>query len=145
MPPQGGHDHQDLNQLSTAAVSGGTSVSDSAGTVLASSSNSSSFAKAQNVCVLPVNGICTASASAITSQANIAPPEAENPHPTQWALVCLGSPSEARRSATILRPTRLSWYPGSARSPSMSRSAMAEALHPVLAPPAAVYVYARSL
>jgi len=72
IPPQGGHDHQDLDQLSTSAVSGGTSVSDSAGTVLASSSNSSSFAKAQNVCVLPVNGVCTVSASAINSQANSA-------------------------------------------------------------------------
>src|SRR5207302_5485484 len=43
IPPQGGHDHQDLDQLSTSLVSGGTSVSDSAGTVLTSSSNSSSF------------------------------------------------------------------------------------------------------
>src|SRR5258708_4842933 len=70
IPPQGGHDHQDLDQLSTSSVSGGTSVSDSAGTVLGSSSNSSSFAKAQDVCVLPVNGSCTAFASAIISQAN---------------------------------------------------------------------------
>ncbi|PYU29771.1 MAG: hypothetical protein DMG28_20000 [Acidobacteria bacterium] len=72
IPPQGGHDHQDLDQLSTSSVSGGTSVSDSAGTVLTSSSNSSSFAKAQNVCVLPVNGVCTVSATAIISQANSA-------------------------------------------------------------------------
>jgi hypothetical protein len=72
IPPQGGHDHQDLDQLSTSLVSGGTSVSDSAGTVFASSSNSSSFAKAQNVCALPVNGTCTASASVINSQANSA-------------------------------------------------------------------------
>src|SRR6266404_3355729 len=63
IPPQGGHDNQDLDQLSTSLVSGGTSVSDSAGTISASSSNSSSFAKAQNVCALPVNGTCTASAS----------------------------------------------------------------------------------
>jgi hypothetical protein len=70
IPPQGGHDHQDLDQLSTSLVSGGTSVSDSAGTVLTSSSSSSSFAKAQNVCVLPVAGACTASAAVITSQAN---------------------------------------------------------------------------
>jgi hypothetical protein len=70
IPPQGGHDHQDLDQLSTSLVSGGTSVSDSIGTILTYSSNSSSFAKAQNVCVLPVNGLCTASASAIISQAN---------------------------------------------------------------------------
>src|SRR3989475_259072 len=72
IPPQGGHDHQDLDQLSTSSVSGGTSVSDSAGTVLTSSSNSSSFAKAQNVCALPVNGVCTVSATAIISQANSA-------------------------------------------------------------------------
>ncbi len=72
IPPQGGHDHQDLDQLSTSLVSGGTSVSDSIGTILPSSSNSSSFAKAQNVCVLPVNGLCTAFASVIISQANSA-------------------------------------------------------------------------
>src|SRR6266705_437987 len=70
IPPQGGHDHQDLDQLSTSLVSGGTSASDSAGTVVSSSSNSSSFAKAQNVCALPVAGVCTVFASAITSQAN---------------------------------------------------------------------------
>src|SRR5437899_5513303 len=70
IPPQGGHDHQDLDQLSTSLVNGGTSVSDSAGTILASSSDSSSFAKAQNVCVLPVSGSCTVLASAIISQAN---------------------------------------------------------------------------
>src|SRR5260370_37397990 len=70
IPPQGGHDHQDLDQLSTLLVSGGTSVSDSAGTVLTSNSNSSSFAKAQSVCVLPVNGSCMVLASAIISQAN---------------------------------------------------------------------------
>jgi len=70
IPPQGGHDHEDLDQLSSSLVSGGTSVSDSAGTVLTSSSNSSSFARAQTVCVLPVNGLCTAFATAIISQAN---------------------------------------------------------------------------
>ncbi|PYV27976.1 MAG: hypothetical protein DMG24_03240 [Acidobacteria bacterium] len=70
IPPQGGHDHQDLDQLSTSLVSGGTSVSDSTGTVLTSTSSSSSYAKAQNVCALAVNGVCTASAIAIISQAN---------------------------------------------------------------------------
>src|SRR5258708_2446052 len=72
IPPQGGHDHQDLDQLSTSLVSGGTSVSDSAATVLSSSSNSSSFAKAQNVCVLPAAGVCTVFAGVINSQANSA-------------------------------------------------------------------------
>src|SRR3989475_3802637 len=52
IPPPGGHDHQDLDQLTTSLVSGGTSVSDSAGTVLTSTSSSSSYAKAQNVCAL---------------------------------------------------------------------------------------------
>src|SRR6266446_2367674 len=70
IPPQGGHDHQDLEQLSTSLVTGGTSVSNSAGAILTSNSNSSSFAKAQSVCVLPVNGSCIAFASAIISQAN---------------------------------------------------------------------------
>jgi len=72
IPPQGGHDHQDLDQLSTSLVNGGTSVSDSAGTVLSSSSKSSSSARAQNVCVLPSAGACTVFANAITSQANSA-------------------------------------------------------------------------
>jgi hypothetical protein len=72
IPSQGGHDHQDLDQLSTTLVSGGTSVSDSTGTVLSSSSNSSSFAKAENVCTLPLAGVCTVSASAMISQTNSA-------------------------------------------------------------------------
>jgi hypothetical protein len=72
IPSLGGHDHQDLAQLSTSLVSGGTAVSDSIGTVLSSSSNSSSFAKAQNVCTLPVAGVCTVSGNVITSQANSA-------------------------------------------------------------------------
>src|SRR5438876_461941 len=72
IPSQGGHDHQDLDQLSTSLVSGATSVSDSTGTVLSSSSNSSSFTKAQNVCALPVAGVCTVSGNVITSQANSA-------------------------------------------------------------------------
>src|SRR5256712_10549702 len=59
IPPQGGHDHQDLDQLSTSFVNSGTSVSDSAGTVVSASSSSSSLAKAQNVCVLPNAGTCT--------------------------------------------------------------------------------------
>jgi hypothetical protein len=70
IPPQGGHDHQDLDQLSTVTVSGTSSASDSAGSVLAASSTSSSYAKAQNVCVLPNAGACTVSASVIVSQAN---------------------------------------------------------------------------
>ena len=37
IPPQGGHDHQDLDQLSTSFVNSGTLVSDTAGAVLASS------------------------------------------------------------------------------------------------------------
>jgi hypothetical protein len=70
IPPQGGHDHQDLDQLGTTLVVGGTSVSDSAGTVLASSSSSSSFATAQSVCVLQSGGTCTIAANMIVSQAN---------------------------------------------------------------------------
>src|SRR5438093_1148856 len=70
MPPQGGHDHQDLDQLSTSFVNSGTSVSDTAGAVLASSSTSSSVARGQGICVLPSGGTCTASADAIVSQAN---------------------------------------------------------------------------
>src|SRR5207245_4361277 len=53
LPPQGGHDHQDLDQLSTSFVNSGTSVSDTAGAVLASSSTSSSVARGQGICVLP--------------------------------------------------------------------------------------------
>ncbi len=72
IPPQGGHDHQDLDQVSTSFVNSGTSVSDTAGTVLASSSTSSSVARGQGICVLPSGGTCTASADAIVSQANSA-------------------------------------------------------------------------
>ncbi len=70
IPPQGGHDHQDLDQLTTSFVGAGTSVSDTTGTVLGSSSSSSSSASAQSLCVLPSGGTCTVLAWAIVSQAN---------------------------------------------------------------------------
>jgi hypothetical protein len=71
IPPQGGHDHQDLDQLTTAAANSGTSVSDSSGSVTGTSSTSTSFAQAQNVCVAPTTtGGCAVSATAIRSQAN---------------------------------------------------------------------------
>ena len=110
IPSQGGHDHQDLNQLSTSLVSGGTSVSDSAGTVLSSSSSSSSFAKAQNVCVFPAFGVCTASATAITSQANSASgggTSSSNPQGTSLLGLSVGGMTVANNpppNTTILVP-----------------------------------------
>jgi len=70
IPPQGGHDHQDLDQLTSAAANSGTSVSDSLGSVTNSSGTSTSFAQVQSVCVLPTATGCTVSASAVKSQAN---------------------------------------------------------------------------
>jgi hypothetical protein len=68
IPPSGGRDHQDLDELTTDAVSGGTAVSESAGTVGSTSSNASSFAQVQNVCVLGT----TVCADVVKSQANSA-------------------------------------------------------------------------
>ena len=70
IPAQGGHDHQDLNQLTSAAANSGTSVSDSLGSVTNSSSTATSFAQAQSVCVLPAANGCAVSATAVVSQAN---------------------------------------------------------------------------
>src|SRR5207248_7281983 len=70
IPPQGGHDHQDLDQLTTSAATNGTSVSDSLGSVTATTSTSTSFAQAQNVCVVPAPGGCAVSVRALTAQAN---------------------------------------------------------------------------
>ena len=66
IPPAGGHEHQDLDQVSTAAVKAGTSVSDSSGTVGSASASASSFAQAQSVCVLGT----TVCADLVKSQAN---------------------------------------------------------------------------
>src|SRR3989475_10200542 len=110
IPPQGGHDHQDLDQLYTSLVSGGTSVNDSAGTVLSSSSSSSSFATAQNVCVFPAFGVCTASAIAITSQANSASgggTSSSNPQGTSLLGLTVGGMTAANNpppNTTILLP-----------------------------------------
>ncbi len=66
IPPSGGRDHQDLDELTTDAVSGGTSVSESAGTVGDTNGNASSFSQVQNVCVLGT----TVCADLVKSQAN---------------------------------------------------------------------------
>ncbi len=96
IPPQGGHDHQDLEQVSTSLVSGGTSASDSDGTVLTSTSSSSSYAKAQNVCALAVNGVCTASAIAIVSQArHVGRRQSSAQHDYPGARDRLGHPQRA--------------------------------------------------
>jgi len=110
IPPQGGHDHQDLDQLSTSLVSGGTSVSDSIGTILTSSSNSSSSAKAQNVCVLPVNGVCTASASVVISQANsssgggISSSDAQGTSLLGLSVACMSVCDNPPPTTTIMMP-----------------------------------------
>ena len=70
IPPQGGHDHQDLDQLTTSAATSGTSVSDSLGSVTSTSSTSTSLAQVQDACVVPTAGGCTVSVRAIRSQAN---------------------------------------------------------------------------
>src|SRR5712664_3463353 len=70
IPPQGGHDHQDLDQLTTSAATSGTSVSDSLGSVMSTTSTSTSLAQAQHVCVVPTAGACTVSVRALSSQAN---------------------------------------------------------------------------
>ena len=70
IPPQGGHDHQDLDELTTSAATSGTSVSDSLGSVTSTTSTSTSLAQAQNVCVVPTAGACTVSVRALSSQAN---------------------------------------------------------------------------
>ena len=70
IPPQGGHDHQDLDQSTTSAATSGTSVSDSRGSVTATTSTSTSFAQAQDVCVAPAAGGCAVSVRALTAQAN---------------------------------------------------------------------------
>ncbi len=70
IPPQGGHDHQDLDQLTTSAATSGTSVSDSLGSVTPTASTSTSLAQAQDVCVAPTAAGCTVSVRAVRSQAN---------------------------------------------------------------------------
>jgi hypothetical protein len=70
IPAQGGHDHQDLDQLTTSAATSGTSVSDSLGSITSTTSTSTSYAQGQDVCVVPTGGACTVSVRALKSQAN---------------------------------------------------------------------------
>ncbi len=67
IPPTGGLDHQNLDAVSTGAASGGTAVSESAGTV-GNGSDASSFAQAERVCVLGT----TVCADVVRSQSNSA-------------------------------------------------------------------------
>ena len=66
IPPTGGLDHQNLDEVSTGAASGGTALSESAGTVGSDGSDASSFAQAERVCVLGT----TVCADVVRSQSN---------------------------------------------------------------------------
>jgi hypothetical protein len=68
IPSTGGHDHQDLDEVSTPVVTSGTSVSDSSGTVGSAGSSAASYAEAEAVCVLGT----TVCATLVRSQASSA-------------------------------------------------------------------------
>jgi hypothetical protein len=71
IPPNGGHDHQDLNEVEIAgSVEAGASQSDSTGALTTTASSASSFAQATGACVLPSTTGCTASATAVKTQSN---------------------------------------------------------------------------
>ena len=70
IPPSGGHDHQDLDQLALPSATSGASVSDSQGTNDASSSTASSYAEATAVCALPSASGCTVGADLVRSASN---------------------------------------------------------------------------
>ncbi len=70
IPTTGGTSHQNLKSVSTSAASAGVSESDSQGTLGATASTASSWARAENVCLLVTAGVCTISAETVRSQAN---------------------------------------------------------------------------
>ena len=70
IPPSGGHDHQDLDQLALPSATSGASVSDSQGTNDASSSTASSYAEATMLCALPSASGCTVGADLVRSASN---------------------------------------------------------------------------
>ena len=72
IPPTGGHDHQDLDQVDASAVTAGASTSDSQGTVNDNNTSASSYAETTSACVLPGPTGCIVSTTVIRSQSNSA-------------------------------------------------------------------------
>lgn len=75
IPPTGGLDHQDLNEVNIPAdgstLSARVSVSESSGAALnATDSTASSFAQGSGACVLPSGGTCTVGAQLLRAQSN---------------------------------------------------------------------------
>lgn len=76
VPATGGHQNQHLNAVALpddgSVVTSATSESDSTGTLSGSDSTASSYAQAEDLCLLPDGGACTVRATLVRSQANSA-------------------------------------------------------------------------
>jgi hypothetical protein len=67
IPATGGHQHQDLDEVTTSLVTAGVAVSDSAGTLGPTESSAASLARISEVCLLPGGGGCSVAAKAVTA------------------------------------------------------------------------------
>jgi hypothetical protein len=68
IPATGGHQHQDLDEVTTSLVTAGAAVSDSAGTLGSTESSAASLARVSEVCLLPGGGGgCSVAAKAVTA------------------------------------------------------------------------------
>lgn len=68
IPATGGHQHQDLDEVTTSLVTAGAAVSDSAGTLGATESSAASMARVSEVCLLLGGDGCTVAATAVTAE-----------------------------------------------------------------------------
>lgn len=71
IPATGGRDYQDLDEVDIGTTaSADTFVTESSGALSATASTASSYAQAENVCLLRTSNVCTISATLIRSQSN---------------------------------------------------------------------------
>jgi hypothetical protein len=68
IPATGGHQHQDLDEVTISLVTAGAAVSDSAGTLGPTQSSAASLARVTEVCLLLGSDGCTVAATAITAE-----------------------------------------------------------------------------
>jgi hypothetical protein len=68
IPPTGGHDHQDLDEVQITGQAAQAAVSDSRGTLGPTASDATSYAQVAGVCLLPATNGCTVGAELVRGE-----------------------------------------------------------------------------
>jgi hypothetical protein len=68
IPPTGGHDHQDLDEVQITGQAAQAAVSDSRGTLGPTASDATTYAQVAGVCLLPATNGCTVGAELVRGE-----------------------------------------------------------------------------